>query len=400
MSGLPLTLLSVGDIMLRDAPADRFFDPTRTILRDADVVVGHIERLLTLRGHHAVAEPGTRYDPIDPALLEALGRAGFDVATLAHNHTYDGGPAAISDSIEVLRAQGIQTTGAGMNIEEARAPAIVERDGVRFGFLSYNCVGPRAMWASSTKAGCAYVNVLSHYEMDIANPGGMPQAYTFLETESLEAMQDDIGRLRALVDVVSVSMHKGLVHAPGGPVGAYERQLAKAAVDAGADVVFGHHAHALRGIEVYKGKPIFHGLGNFVAISGQRRATPEGLRWQQRRRALYGGASFEPDPNYPDYPFLPEAKNAMIAFCHATRDGVVGAGFIPCWVRPDCTPEPLGRDARGEGVFAYVNEITRNAGLNATYRWDGDRVVVANLADAARAVSASGRADVPAGGTR
>jgi poly-gamma-glutamate synthesis protein (capsule biosynthesis protein) len=370
-----LSLLATGDLILPEAEADWLFDPTRDVLQSADVVVGHVESFNTLRGHHATAEPGTGYTPRDPRILEAIPRAGFHVGTMAHNHSYDGGPAAIEDTRDILRAHGMVTTGAGMNLDEARTPAILERDGVRFGFLSYNCVGPRASWAMSTKAGAAYVHVLTHYENEVAGPGLPPTStYTFVASESLSAMQDDIAALRERVDIVTVSMHIGLVHVPDGKLADYERPLTKAAVDAGADIVVGHHAHALRGVEVYKGKPIYHGLGNFITVMRPVADNPDAQKWNQMRYRL-GLASFEPDPEYPTYRFLPEAKNTMIAYVAVGKDGVHAAGFIPCWVNPKAQPMPLGRGEKGEEVAAYVQSLNDKSNLKAEFRWVGDRVL-------------------------
>lgn len=366
-------VLLVGDIILDQPDTGPLFDSTRALLRGADLTVGHVEIPHTLRGRSAVMDipaPAT-----DPQHLEALGRAGFHVATLAGNHIFDQGEAGIEDTLAALHAQSIATTGAAMNIAEARAPAVVTRAGLRFGVLSYNCVGPRESWAGSSKAGCAYVKVLTHYELDYAGPGGPPIVYTFADPATFEAMQADIERLRADVDVLIVALHKGIGHTPAA-VGMYERQLAKGAIDAGADIVVGHHAHILRGVETYKGKPIFHGLGNFVtvtkALNIEENASPERLAWAKRRRKLFG---FEPDPNYPTYPFHPEAKNAFIAAVKVGPGGKVSAGFYPCFVKPSGEPELLGNDPRGRDVAAYVEQITADAGLKASFAWDGDRVV-------------------------
>jgi poly-gamma-glutamate synthesis protein (capsule biosynthesis protein) len=261
-----------------------------------------------------------------------------------------------------------------MNLAAARQPALVERAGLRCGFLSYNCVGPRESWATPKKAGCAYVQVFTHYEVEYGTPGGSPKTYTFAEHVSVEAMQDDVARLRQTVDVVSVSFHKGIGHTPAS-VAAYERQVAKAAIDAGADIVVGHHAHILAGVETYKGKPIFHGLGNFVtvtrALSMEANASPERLEWARRRKKKFG---FEPDPAYPTYPFHPEARNTIIASCRINEDGVIDAGFIPCYIEPNGAPEVLGHDARGVAVADYVEHITRESGLKAQFQWEGQRV--------------------------
>jgi poly-gamma-glutamate synthesis protein (capsule biosynthesis protein) len=187
-------------------------------------------------------------------------------------------------------------------------------------------------------------------------------------------MADDVAALRAQVQIVVVALHKGLGHTPA-TVGMYERQVAKAAIDAGADLVVGHHAHILQGMEVYKGRPVFHGLGNFAistkALNIDGNSSAERRAWAERRRKLFG---FEPDPAYLTYPFHPEAKNAIIAFCEFDREGVRSAGFIPCFVNRHSQPEVLGNDERGRAVARYVEDITARAGLKAQFRWNGNRV--------------------------
>lgn len=371
--GEVLALQMVGDLILDEPNADALFDLARNQLRDCDFLVGHVEVPHTTRGME------TRFDvpapASDPANLPALQRAGFHVATLAGNHIADSGPNGVEDTVSELRRLGLATTGAGMSLAEARHPAIVEREGLRLGCLSYNCVGPRESWAGKNRAGCAYVHVLTHYELDHASPGGPPTVYTFAEPNTLEAMAADIETLRKRVDVLVVALHKGVGHTPA-TVGMYERQVAKAAIDAGADVVVGHHAHILQGMEIYKDRPIFHGLGNFAistkALNVDGNSSPERRAWSERRKKLFG---FEPDPEYATYPFHPEAKNAIIAYCELDRKGVRSAGFRPCFVNRHSQPEVLGNDERGQEVARYVEKISLRAGLNASFEWAGDQVL-------------------------
>ena len=323
-----LSLILTGDLVLDEPDPDSFFDPARAMLAGADVVVGHVETPYTARGREiqsdVPAEPG------DPVKLAALARAGFHIGTLAGNHVFDRGLEGIEDTIAALRANGITPCGAGPDLATARAPAIVARGGLRFGVLSYNCVGPRESWASASKGGCAYLHVLTHYEAEGATPGGPPVTYSFATPASLDAMQADIQRARGEVDVLTVAFHKGVVHTPA-HLAMYERPVSKAAIEAGADIVVGHHAHILRGVEVYKGRPIFHGLGNFVVVTRALNVAgndhPARLAWAKRRKEVFG---FEPDPDYPTYPFHPEAKNAMVADCRIDADGKVSPGFRPC----------------------------------------------------------------------
>ena len=366
--------LFVGDLVLDEPNADMFFDLTRTVLKQADLVVGHVEVPHTTRGveaRHEVPAPAS-----DPENLSALGRAGFHVATLAGNHVCDRGPEGIEDTIAALAAAGVAACGAGENLSAARRPAMVVRDGRRIGVLAYNCVGMEMSWAGEHKAGCAYVRVVSESGETLADPGMRPETGTRLDPDSVRAMQADISALRAQADVVVVALHKGVIHTPA-VLSAYEVPLSHAAIDAGGDIVVGHHAHILRGVEIYRGKPIFHGLGNFVTVTRALSVDndhPARKAWALKRRERFG---FEPDPNYPTYPFHPESKNAMIADCRLGADGGIEAGFLPCWIKPSGQPEVLGNDERGRAVAAYVADINARAGLKARFEWRGDRVVFA-----------------------
>ncbi len=369
-----ISLMMVGDLVLDEPDPDYFFEPARAVLRSASLLVGHVETPYTLRGKELQSDIPA--EAADPAKIGALARAGFHAASLAGNHVYDRGDEGVFDTIDALCIHGIAPFGAGMNLDAARAAATLERGGKRFGFLSYNCVGPRDSWAGASKAGCAYVHVLSHYEPEGANPGGPPLVYTFATPATVEAMQADIERLRAQVDVLVVALHKGLVHTPA-MLAMYERPLARAAIEAGADIVIGHHPHIARGIDFYKGKPIFHGLGNFVtvtrALNVEANAHPARLAWAERRRKLFG---FTPDPECAVYPFHPESRNTMIADCRIDADGNVSAGFRPCWIMATGQPEVLGDCERGRAVVAYIERISREAGMQARFAWDGERVVV------------------------
>lgn len=335
-------------------------------------MIGHVEVPHSRRGTVQTTDVPAR--PSDPAHLAALAQAGVQVVTLAGNHIADAGPEGIEDTIVTLRELGIATVGAGANLSEAREAALVEAAGRRVGVLSYNCVGPRDGWARPSKAGCAYIEVLTHYELDHVGPGGPPRIFTFATPESLEAARADVSALRLRVDVLVVALHKGLGHVRA-RLAQYERDVAHALIDAGADVVVGHHAHILRGVELYRGRPIFHGLGNFVtvtrALSPANRETPEAAAWAARRRELFG---FEPDPAMPTYPFHPESRNTMIADCRLDANGRLEAGFVPCWIDEEARPTPLGPEA-GREVVAYVEAITREAGLATAYRWHGGRVL-------------------------
>lgn len=370
-----ITVASVGDLILDEPDPESFLAPSAPLLRAAEVTIGHVEvphSTTTTEASTDIPAP-----PADPAALGALADAGFDIVTLAGNHICDAGPIGVLDTVAHARKAGLVPTGAGADLTEARTPAVVERAGLRIAVLSYNCVGPRESWATSRKPGCAYVHVLTHYELDYASPGSPPMTYTFADPDSLDAMAADVARLRAEADIVLVSLHKGIGHTPAA-VAMYEKPVARAAIDAGADAVFGHHAHIMRGIEVHRGKPIFHGLGNFVTVTraltpGGGADSPERAAWAERRKALYG---FAPDPAMPYYPFHPESRNTVVALCRFDADGLVEAGVAPCWIDDAGRPVPLPDGDENRRVGAYVEQITRAAGLNGEFVRRGAELLV------------------------
>src|SRR5208283_3441555 len=130
------------------------------------------EIVFTARGVQTYVEMGGPSPGCPPSNMDALASSGFNIITLAGNHIWDMGAPGIEDTIKGLKKLGIAVTGGGMNIDEARKPAIIEKKGTRFGVLSYNCVGTVGQWATKLKPGCAYVHIISHYEMNGANPGG------------------------------------------------------------------------------------------------------------------------------------------------------------------------------------------------------------------------------------
>lgn len=372
----PATVLAVGDLILDEPQPDEHFAPSAPVLRTAAVVIGQVETPYTLRGEPSVT--GAVAPQTSPSQLDALARAGVTVATLAGNHTFDLGAPGVADTLGRLHQLGIATTGSGMTLEEARRPATVAASGRTVSVLSYNAVGPRESWASAEKPGCAYLHVLTHYELDHASPGGRPTVYTFTAPESLEVLEQDVRRARPDCDLLLVAVHKGA----NGETGTawYEKQIAHAAIDAGADVVLGHHAHIMEGIEVYRGQPIFHGLGNFVAVTHALSTDPnvntsaDRLAYAQGRRERFG---FTPDPSMPTYPFHPDSRHTIIARVSLADDGTLSAGFVPCYIDRLGRPEPLRATDGGQRVFDYVQRLNHEAGFGTVLSWDGDQVRVA-----------------------
>jgi hypothetical protein len=367
-------LVFVGDLIL-DAPDPiSYFARCREAIA-GDVAVAQVEWPHTDRGQVCALEVPAPGAP--PDNLAALRELGFEIATVASNHTFDQGPFGVLDTIDGLRSLGIATTGAGMTLTAARVPAIVEAAGLRIGVLAYNAVGPRESWATGVKAGAAFVRISQHYEVEGASPGSPATEFTAPDYETLEAMQADVRALAAEVDIVAVSFHKGVAFVRA-ELAQYERPLARAAIDAGADVVIGHHAHILKGVEVYRDRPIYHGINHFVVAYSPESspANPE----TAARRPIPGRSPIfkqigEPDRTVLNFPYRREARHTIVARVSVDGDGVVAAGFVPCWIDEEARPVAHGDDEQGRETFDYLAAITREAGLATELRWRGGRGV-------------------------
>jgi poly-gamma-glutamate synthesis protein (capsule biosynthesis protein) len=124
----------------------------------------------------------------------------------------------------------------------------------------------------------------------------------------------------------------------------------------------GHHAHILKGIELYRGKPIYHGLGNGCVVTkalSPQQDHPTRRAWAEERRVRFG---FEPDPAYTLAPFHPEAVNAMIGRLIWHEDGRMDVGIVPVHIEAPGRPV-LIEGARARAIMDYVEDITAGAGL-------------------------------------
>jgi poly-gamma-glutamate synthesis protein (capsule biosynthesis protein) len=258
------TVTLVGDVMLGRrvgavmARAGDFAAPFRHAadrLARADLTVGTLECTLSRAGP---PQQGGDSFGADPRAVEGLRLAGFDVLSLADNHAGDFGPTALVETVRRVRDAGIVPVGAGAEEREARAPAIVERNGVRFGFLAFNAIG------ETPPAGRAPGAVRLRMQPRLGP----------LNEDDLERFRTDVRTLRPLVDVLIVLPHWG---------GQYTTRLhpdqpavAQALVDAGADLIVGSHPHWVQGMELRKGRPVAYSLGNFVFDMDFSRRTQEG----------------------------------------------------------------------------------------------------------------------------
>jgi hypothetical protein len=218
----------------------------RELVSGADIAIANFENPApdNFRYH----TKGTVFSA-DPKLIKGLADAGIDYVGIANNHIGDAGRAGILQTIANLKADGIVSSGAGKNTTAAHKPALLTAGGVKVAILAYDTIA-RYYAAGSARAGSAILSAKS-LKVDVA------------------------AARKAGAKVVIVFPHWGTEYDPTPFKG--QQSLARAAIDAGADMVIGNHAHWAGAMETYEGKPIWYALGNFVFDQTWSEPTMEGM---------------------------------------------------------------------------------------------------------------------------
>ncbi len=323
-----VSLVAVGDVNIEGVKYP--FAKTAHILKEADLRFCNLEGPY-FDGRGAIITWAPTWSP-GPALpggprsgvkgLEYMAQAGFDVVQFANNHCLDYGPDAFVATLDNLDEYNIRYCGAGRNLIEARQPAILERNGLRFAFLSYASF---YKWTpgrhNKRQPGIASIRIEPFYEAPHVNK------------EEMAAMIEDIKDTKEKADIVIVADHWGM--SGGHTLDVSQRAIGHAAIDAGADLVLGTHPHVLQGIEIYKGKMIVYSLANFVFGT-----------WQ-------GG--FE----------------SMLLNCSFSRNGMTSACFYPIVENERHQPEPPAADSEPfKAICKLMDALCRELGTKLAIEKD------------------------------
>ena len=284
-----IELLFVGDIMMDrgvesmvhaygEGDYDYPLEHVSGMLRGADITFGNLEGPISDKGE----QKGSIYSfRMNPAVVKTLYDSGFDVLSLANNHMGDYGHEALEDTFRRLTRAGISYSGAGWNKKEAETPVIIERGGKRVGYLAFSDVGPNWIRAGEASSGIAIA--------------------------TKELITRVIRQAEGSVDILVVSFHFGEEYETNSNT--KQQFLAHAAIDAGANIVVGHHPHVSQEIETYKGGVIAYSLGNFIFDQAFSKDTSEGLVLQVIIGE--GGKVKDVEPTYIDFNqrFQPKIRN-------------------------------------------------------------------------------------------
>ncbi len=352
------------------------FTYTASILNQADILFFNNERLYTTRGTLLPNVGWTEIVP--PEHAQALKAVKFDVASMAMNHSVDLGFDAMLDTCDVLKKMGIQVIGAGKNIAEARKPAIIERKGTRVGFLAYASAIREGYEASSNKPGVAPMRAWTIYEPVHTWIPGSPvlRIHSFPNREDLSALLEDIRKLRPQVDVLVLSIHWGLVFSHA-TLAEYQKDVAHAAIDAGADLILGHHPHILKGIEVYKGKAVFYSMGHFAFDMSGKTAKEWAKERPEQTKFMFHKVEVEPEWFNSKHAFSQESRKTMIVKVIISDKNIEKVSFLPALINKQAQPIVITQqDENFNEIMNYVDKISKDEELDVELSAEGDEVVV------------------------
>lgn len=249
------TLLFVGDIMLSRAIGSRMgknnnwsypFLKMADLLKSADITFGNLEGPISKNG----TKVGSIYSfEADPKSVEGLRYSGFDVVSVANNHIWDYGGEAFKDTLKILKETNISYVGGGLTYDEAHTPIIKEVNGTKVAYLGYTNLLPPFLRTKGDKSTVAFPDE--------------------------DQITLDIHKAKELADIVVVSFHWGNEYETHH--NSFQENLAHVAIDAGANLVVGHHPHVIQEIEKYKDGYIAYSLGNFVFDQNFSEETKNGL---------------------------------------------------------------------------------------------------------------------------
>lgn len=253
-----IIIFAVGDIML-DRGVDWFIKknndwrwPFLKIVEDlkkTDLLFGNLEGAISDKGEKV----GSIYSfRADPKVIEGLTYAGFDVLSLANNHMFDYQRLALEDTMRRLGENEINYVGAGFNTQEAFSVKVKEIKNTKISFLAYTNLGPEVWRAGENYSGIAWIS-----------------------WDDIKKIKEDIKKAKKGTDVLIVSLHSGEEYSQNPTP--FQISFNKACIDAGADLVIGHHSHVIQKIERYKTGWIAYSLGNFVFDQGFSEKTMRGL---------------------------------------------------------------------------------------------------------------------------
>ena len=367
--------IATGDIGPNRPNPDEMFDQVRPVLEAADLVFGQLEPCVAASGSPS---PQPRLPMrCRPEMTEAIQRAGYDIISFATNHCMDWGRPAFFDTIDFINSHGMSCVGAGANIDEARKPVIkVLKDGTRVGLLAYCSILPQDYWATKERPGANPMRgVTAYVPREHDQPETPVDMFSFPHPDDLDRMIEDIEILRPQVDVLMCSFHWGIHFIPA-VLANYQRYVAHFAIDAGADLIIGHHEHINKPIEVYHGKVITYGMANFGLEGPEAFFEGEGdLLDSESHKAI---AALNPGAQKKRRTMSEDQFISMALKCVIEDKKIKRVSYLPVQCDEDThIPRFVTRDEpEFMKNYEYMVHITEDQKIVPHFTIDGDEIVI------------------------
>ncbi len=396
------------------------------IIRDADVAYTNIETVIHSYEGPPAAETGGTYMWSPPSVVNELKWAGFDIVSCATNHICDYSYDGLFSTMRTLDEASIVHAGVGANLGEARAPKYLETKKGRVALISVCSTFPGWSRAGNSRMdmkGRPGLNPLRFYyvadsetmkelqmicsklrlwsavfkggkEIDIFRAGldpirckfvmgDKPGISTKCNEQDLEGNIISIRNAKKLSDYVFVAYHGHEFVQNDAMPAEFQIEFARACVDAGADVFLGNGPHQLRGTEIYKGKPIFYGLGIFVSHSRYiakfpadgyesvglgPEATP--MDYLETRYRLHANEGYNVHAGRTG-PEIKREREGVIALCTFEKEEMVQLELYPI-VRGDKLqsqkPFSLASGDKAKSIIDNLREMSSGYGTTIEYR--------------------------------
>lgn len=286
------------------------FDELQKVIASYDVKFCNLETTIHNNEGYPSAFPGGGWGMSSPECLKDVKRFGFNMLSVANNHTMDYSHKGLEATLRYINQEGLLSCGAGRNLTEASLPRYVECADGRVGFIAVTSSfhdSDAAGYSNDSICGRPGVNPLRHTEIyqitsdlyqeliRIAEATGINDTFhwsmkngymqeqkdLFLRNLKFRSgsenkkisypLEQDMDRVKRSIqesniqaDCTVVSFHSHQMMGDDETPDIFIVDFCHQCIDAGADIILGHGSHILRGIEIYKGKPIFYGLGDFV----------------------------------------------------------------------------------------------------------------------------------------
>lgn len=385
MNDKTITLLATGDNIPSREDYDTLYCHVAPLLKNADITFGQVETVLIDKSiedlYPFVASQARMPCSSDPEVAPGMKRNGFDIVSFASNHALDYGRVHFLNTIQYLRDAGLEVIGAGENEEDARKYSIIERDGTKIAFLGYCTILPQDYWAQESRPGMNPARGHTYYEqIEHDQPGTPCRIHSWAHKEDKARMLEDIKKAKQQADIVVVSMHWG-IHFTEAEIAEYQFEYAHDAIDAGADLILGHHAHILKPIEVYKGKVIFYSLGNFAMedpnnMLRDKKTLRQDMRTSKKHQEMAkirkGFGTGNAKKTFPE-----DCYYTMIAKIEIKDKQITKVSYLPTYIPDDFAPYVVKpEDPMFDTINTYMRKINDIMEIEINYTVDGEEVVI------------------------